>query len=276
MIEEKLLYLRDPLEDGSHATLLDKNFKASEFNACNTYGMPRSKKIKLAAKAHFTKQKCNSLTEKFALDTDSDYISSIVVYSSESEDEDQLIERSNFLLPVKLMWIKMVEIPKKCAAYTGNSKSSFTKVAYSTLSITNFFSKAKTNIIDKNENNILSEDNNIFENYNDNNNSTNQIKKNKMDFDFCSFDQFSNYMYDYKNIDKNNNENNNDESNNNDDDKDNNGENDYVNNSEKDNYNDDGEGDDKDNSIVDYGENNYNNNNEGENNGKNNDKDNNN
>src|SRR6185436_3335913 len=104
--------------------------------------MPKRKKTNQAAKTRLVKQKRDSLTGKFAPDTDSDYILSDAVYSSESENEAQLIERSNSLLPIKLVWTKKSEILKKRAAYTGNSKStkyrkigpsgSFTKTAQST------------------------------------------------------------------------------------------------------------------------------------------------
>src|SRR3954469_7747635 len=122
--------------------------------------MPRNKKTQRAARTRITKQK-RDLTGKFALDTDSDYIPSDAVYSSESENETQLIKRSNSLLPVKLIWSKEAEMPKKRAAYTGNSKStkyrkigpsgSFTKAAHSSLSITSFFSSEDNNIFDNND-----------------------------------------------------------------------------------------------------------------------------
>jgi hypothetical protein len=74
---------------------------------CNIIICQETKKPRI----RITKQK-RDLTGKFALDIDSDYIPSDAVYSSEFENEAQLIKRSNSLLPVKLIWSKEAEMPK--------------------------------------------------------------------------------------------------------------------------------------------------------------------
>ncbi|RHZ51429.1 hypothetical protein Glove_478g3 [Diversispora epigaea] len=133
----------------------------------------RKAKISLYLKVSLNGQR--DLTGKFALDTNSNYIPFDAIYSSESENEVQLIKRSNSLLPVKLIWFKEAEMPKKHAAYSGNSKStkyrkigpsgSFTKTAHSSLSITGFFSSEDNNIFDNNDND--------YESINENNNEDN-------------------------------------------------------------------------------------------------------